>query len=349
MSACINIAGRLVGDGHPTFIIAEAGINHNGSLKIAKMMIDVAANAGVDCVKFQKRHLPSLYRRDVLDDPNKEGQTFQFLIPLLREVELSEAEYYEIVDYCNQRGVMFLCTPWDRPSVDFLEDLQVPAYKIASADMTNFDLLEYVAGKGKPMIVSTGMSTWDEIVATVEFLKGLGAEFMLMHCNSMYPTAYRDVNLRFMEKLRTFGVPVGYSGHERGIVVSAVASALGACAIERHFTLDRTMRGPDHAASIEPEGLARMVKYIRTIEQAMGTGEKRISRGEEVLRESLGKSLVAARDIPAGSVIERDMITVKSPGRGVSPQMMNYLVGKVAPRDIPAETEFLPSDLEAVR
>jgi len=345
MSTSISIGDRAIGPGEPTFVIAEAGINHNGSLKVAKMMIDVAANAGVDCIKFQKRDLDSLYRKDVLSDPNREGQSFQFLIPLLREVELSEEEYVEIAAHCRNRGVLFLCTPWDKPSVDFLETLNVPAYKVASADMTNLDLLEYIAARGKPMIVSTGMSTWEEICKTVDFLKGLRAEFMLMHCNSTYPSAYRDVNLRLMERLAGFGVPIGYSGHERGIVVSTVASALGACVIERHFTLDRTMRGPDHAASIEPEGLTRMVKYMRTVELAMGTDQRRISRGEEMLRESLGKSLVAACDIPEGTLIEREMIVVKSPGRGVSPQMMDSLVGKPAPRDIPAESEFVPSDM----
>jgi len=342
----IRIGEALVGDGHPVYVIAEAGINHNGSLEIAKMLVDVAADAGADCVKFQKRHLPSIYSQRLLADPNREGQQFQFLIPLLREVELSEADYVEVVEHCRRRGITFLCTPWDVRSADFLASLGVPAFKIASADMTNLELLEHCAGKGRPLIVSTGMSRMEEIERTVEFLKAAGAEFMLMHCASTYPTAARDVNLRMMETLRRFGVPVGYSGHERGIVLSAVAAALGACAVERHFTLDRTMRGPDQAASIEPEGLARLVKYIRTVEVALGDGVKRMTRGEGMMRESLGKSVVAAVRIPAGTVITREMLTVRSPGRGLSPQEMEKVVGAVAACDIGEEEVILPSRLE---
>lgn len=342
----IRIGDRLVGDGHPVYVIAEAGINHNGSLELAKMLVDVAADAGADCVKFQKRHLPSVYSRRLLEDPNREGQQFQFLIPLLEEVELSESDYHQIVEHCRARGITFLCTPWDTRSADFLDELGVPAFKIASADMTNLELLEHCASKGKPLIVSTGMSRMEEIERTVEFLRSLGAEFMLMHCTSTYPTAARDVNLRMIETLRRFGVPVGYSGHERGIVLTAVAAALGACCVERHFTLDRTMRGPDHAASIEPEGLARLVKYIRTIEVALGDGVKRFTRGEGLMRECIGKSIVARVPIPAGTTITREMLTVKSPGRGLSPQVMERVIGMVASRDIGEEEVILPSHLE---
>ena len=341
----IKIGDFEIGEGLPTKIIAEIGINHNGSLNIAKKLIDIAVNCGIDIVKFQKRDLSSLYRKDVLEDPNIEGQAFQILVPLLKKVELSEDQFKEIVSYCEQRKIMFLCTPWDKKSVDFLETLGVKAYKTASADMTNLELLEYIASKKKPMIVSTGMSHLEEIEKTVEFLKSLGAEFVLMHCNSTYPAPFRDLNLRFMKVLKEkFDVPVGYSGHERGVIMSTIAAAIGADLIERHFTLDRTMKGPDHAASLEPQGLARIVKYIKTAEIAMGSPIKKFTCGEGLMRESLAKSLVSAVDIKQGNTITKEMITVKGPGKGVSPQRRDELVGKVAKRNIPVDTNFLEED-----
>lgn len=343
----IKIGNRIVGDGYPTLIIVEAGINHNGSLSMAKKMIDVAATCGADVIKFQKRDLNTLYRKDVLDDPNKEGQSFQYLLPLLKELELSEADYHELFDHCKKKGIMFLCTPWDKKSADFLESLGVEAYKIGSPDMTNLELLEYVARKGKPMIVSTGMSRFEEIETTVKFLNSIKAEFILMHCNSTYPCAFKDVNLRFINTLKEkFKVPVGYSGHERGIVISTVAVALGANAIERHFTLDRTMRGPDHAMSIEPQGLARMVKYIRTTEISLGDGKKKFTRGEGVEREVLSKSLVSTMDLKKGTILKKEMITAKSPGKGLSPQLMQELIGKRLKRDVKADTNFEKEDIE---
>ncbi|MFQ5893100.1 MAG: N-acetylneuraminate synthase family protein [Nitrospinota bacterium] len=339
------IGDRPVGEDHPCFVIAEVGVNHNGQLKLALELIDVAVEAKADAVKFQKRSLEHLYQKEILQDPNRAEQAFQYLIPLLREMELSDEDYHTIVEHCRQKGTTFLCSPWDLPSVDFLETLAVPAYKIASADLTNFPLLEHVVDKGKPILLSTGMSSLEEIATTVAFLKKHQAEFALLHCHSTYPAPFEEVNLRFMETLREFGVPVGYSGHERGIAISTVASALGACIIERHITLDRTMVGPDHAASLEPHGFKKMVRDIRQAEVAMGRPRKVLSTMELLNRKLLGKSLVAAQDIPAGTLITREMVTAKGPGKGLSPQRLYDLVGRSAIRFIAQDEYFKDEDI----
>jgi len=341
----IWINNRAIGPGHPVFIIAEIGINHNGSLALARQLIRRAADAGVDAVKFQKRDLASLYRREVLNNPTLGEQALQTTLATLREVELTESDYGALVECCQEEGVLFLCTPFDKPSADFIAHLGAPAFKVASADMTNLDLLEHLCRLHKPLIVSTGMSVLDEITRTVGFLKAQRTPFALLHCNSTYPAAHRDINLRFMGVLRReFDVPVGYSGHERGIAISEAAVALGACVVERHFTLDRTMRGPDHAASLEYPGLAKLVRDIRNVEDAMGSGTKFLNRGEVMNREVLAKSLVATRDIEPGTIITREMIVAKSPAKGISPQRIDELVGRAATRLIATDEYFNEAD-----
>jgi sialic acid synthase SpsE/sugar phosphate isomerase/epimerase len=342
----IKIGDRLIGDGQPAYIIAEIGVNHNGILALALELIDVAVNAGADAVKFQKRSLNRLYPKKYLENANSGEKTLRYLLPILQQVELPDHNYYKILEYCQKKGITFLCSAFDIESADFLAELDVPAYKVASADLTNLPLLDHLAKKDKPLILSTGMSRMDEVEVTVDFLKERGVEFALLHCNSTYPTAFEDVNLLFMEKLRRFGVPVGYSGHERGIAVSTVAAAMGASIIERHITLDRTMDGPDHAASLEPQGFKKMVRDIRQVTEALGTGEEKfISRGEILNREVLGKSLVAARKIEPGEVITPEMIAVKGPALGLSPQNYPGLVGRVAERPIEEDEPFLDRDL----
>lgn len=342
----IKIGDRIVGDGHPPYIIAEIGVNHNGILDYAFQLIDAAARGGADAVKFQKRNLEKLYPSKYLMDSNVGEKNLNYLLPILQQVELSDEDYYRLVGYCRQKNITFLCSAFDEDSADFVEKLSVPAYKTASADMINLPLLDYLTQKELPIIVSTGMSRWEEVVTTVNFLKERNAEFALLHCNSAYPASFDDINLRFMEKLREFGVPVGYSGHERGIAVSTVASALGACIIERHITLDRTMDGPDHAASLEPQGFSKMVRDIRQVTQALGTGkEKYFTMGEILNREVLAKSLVATQRIEVGEKLEPEMITVKGPGQGLSPQRYLELIGRIAERVIEADEPFLERDL----
>jgi sialic acid synthase SpsE/sugar phosphate isomerase/epimerase len=268
------------------------------------------------------------------------------LLPILQRVELPDEAYYEIVEYCDQKGITFLCSAFDEESADFIDQLGVPAFKVASADMTNLPLLDHLIGMGKPLIISTGMSSMDEVEFSVNYLKERKAEFILLHCNSTYPAAFEDINLRFMERLRKFGVPVGYSGHERGIAVSTVASAFGASIIERHITLDRTMDGPDHAASLEPHGFRKLVRDIRQVNTALGMGEEKfISRGEILNREVLGKSLVATRRIKPGEEITSEMVAVKGPALGLSPQKYPQLVGRISTRMIELDEPFTDKDL----
>ena len=342
----IQIGDRLIGDGQPTYIIAEIGVNHNGIIDLAIELIDIAVDAGADAVKFQKRSLDRLYGKKYLENANSGEKTLRYMLPILQQVELPNDAYDKIVEHCRKKGITFLCSAFDPESADFLAGLDVPAYKVASADLTNLPLLDHLARKGKPLILSTGMSRMDEVEITVDFLKERDVSFALLHCNSTYPTAFEDVNLRFMDQLRRFGVPVGYSGHERGIAVSTVATAMGASILERHLTLDRTMDGPDHASSLEPQGFKKMVRDIRQVGMALGTGEEKfISRGEILNREVLGKCLVAARRIEPGERIIPDLIAVKGPALGLSPQRYLELVDRTAGRVIEEDEPFLERDL----
>jgi N-acetylneuraminate synthase len=342
----VRIGDRLVGDDQPTYVIAEIGVNHNGILPLAIELIDAAVSAGADAAKFQKRNLDQLYAQKYLDNANSGEKTLRYLLPILQRVELTDEAYFEIVEYCQHKGITFMCSAFDIQSADFVDQLGVPAFKVASADMTNLPLLDHLIGKNKPLIISTGMSNMDEVEFSVDYLKERNAEFILLHCNSTYPAAFEDINLRFMDRLREFGVPIGYSGHERGIAVSTVASALGACIIERHITLDRTMDGPDHAASLEPYGFRKMVRDIRQVNSALGTGEEKfISRGEILNREVLGKSLLATRRVEPGEKITPEMVTVKGPALGLSPQRYPELIGRTSTRVIEVDEPFTDRDL----
>jgi sialic acid synthase SpsE/sugar phosphate isomerase/epimerase len=346
--AHLNIAGFEVGNGR-TLVIAEIGNNHNGNFDLAIKMIDLAIEAGSDCVKFQMRHLEDVYRQRTL---RKDGEDLgtEYVIDLLRRFELTTDEHRKLADYCTQKGVLYLCTPWDSTSVDILESFAVPAYKVASADLTNLPLLHKLAKTGKPLILSTGMSQTEEVQITVAFLNKLNVKFVLLHCNSTYPAPIHDVQLKWINQLRKIHPLVGYSGHERGINVSLAAVALDACVIERHFTLDRNMEGPDHAASLTHDEFRDMIKGIREIEEALGEGKVRqLSQGEMINRESLGKSLVAATCLPKGVVLSAEHIKVRSPGQGLSPQRYEALLGRTLQHDMSEEDFFYPSDLEDKR
>lgn len=344
----ITVAGRAIGPGHPTFIIAEAGINHNGSLQRAFDLIDTASDAGADAVKFQKRNLGEVYQKKILDNPNSAEQKYQYLIPLLKEFELPNEAFIAMEKYAEKRGIIYMVNPWDKKSCDEIEELlHVPLYKVGSPDFTNNELLEYIAKTKKPMIVSTGMAVQEEIDAGVAFIKKLGVPFAILHCNSTYPAPLDEINLRYMDILNNYGVPVGYSGHERGIAVSIGAVARGASIIERHITVDRDLDGPDHKASLLPDEFAAMVSGIREVERAIGNPIKKLSRGEIMNREMLGKSIVAKVFIADGTVITRDMLTTKSPAKGLSPQKMNDIVGITAARDIPEGDALTADDLTA--
>ena len=344
----VEVGNHVIG-GSRTFVIAEIGNNHNGSVDRAVELVDQAVEVGADCAKFQMRHLEEVYRRRTL---RKDGEDLgtEYVVDLLRRFELATDEHRKLARYCGQKGILYLCTPWDEVSVNVLEQMRVPAYKVASADLTNLPLLDRLCQTGKPLILSTGMSRRDEVQMTVEFIRQRNARFLLLHCNSTYPAPLHDIQLRWMGELRQIHELVGYSGHERGIAVSLAAVALGACAVERHFTLDRSLEGPDHAASLEAGEFKRLVDGIREIEQALGDGgERRISQGEMINRENLAKSLVAAMTLQKGTVILPGHVKVRSPGQGLSPQSYEKLVGRTLQRDLAEEDFFYPSDLTTER
>lgn len=332
----------------PVFVIAEIGNNHNGSLELAKKLIDLAVEAGADCAKFQMRNLRSLYRNAGNANDVSEDLGSQYTLDLLSRFQLSPEEMFAAFDYCKERDIIPLCTPWDLESLSLLEEYGMQAYKVASADLNNHDLLIALAKTGKPLICSTGMSTEQEIIEATALLKRLGAMYVLLHCNSTYPAPFKDVNLAYLDRLREIGeCPVGYSGHERGLNVAIAAVAKGAKVLEKHFTLDKSMEGNDHKVSLLPEEFTAMVQGIRQVEQALGTAsERRLSQGELMNREILAKSLVINCDLEPGQAIAAEMIEVKSPGRGLQPNRKADLIGLKVKRPFKAGDFFFPSDLE---
>ena len=346
-TASVRIGNRPLGDGEPCYVIAEIGNNHNGDFDRAIALVDAAIAAGADCAKFQMRKLDEVYRASSLSGKD-DDLAVEYTLDLLRRFELPTAQQKKIAEYCAAKGIQYLCTPWDATSVAVLEGFGVEAYKVASADLTNLPLLARLAAIGKTLIVSTGMSTTDEIKAAAKFLDERDASYVLLHCQSTYPAALHNIHLRFMETLREIHPVVGYSGHERGIAVSTAAVALGAVVIERHITLDREMEGPDHAASLEPEEFKALVSGIREVEVARGEklAERALSQGELINRENLAKSLVAARDLSSGTVISEADIAVKSPGQGLSPLKMPALLGRKLTRTMAADDYFFQSDLD---
>ncbi len=341
----MKIKNKIIGQDTPTYVIAEAGINHNGKLTLAKKLVDAAVDAEADAIKFQKRNLPSLYPSDMLENPAKYEQNFQYMLPILQQVELSKNDYIEIRKYADSKNIDFICTPFDLPSAKFTYDTGLHAFKISSADLTNYPLLDFVVSKDLPIIISTGMSFKDEIKKTVLFLKKQKAEFAILHCRSAYPVWPRDVNLKMINWLKQFGRPVGYSGHEMGIVIPLVASSMGASIIEKHITMDKTMEGPDHKISLEPHELKRLVRDIRIADQAMGQEKRFLLRGEVMNRELFGKSLVASKDIPKGTSITDTMIKIAGPGKGIPTSKRSELTGRKLDRNIQENDFFYDEDL----
>ena len=344
----INIDKFEIGN-HRAFIIAEIGNNHNGDFNRAKLMIDKAVEMGADCVKFQMRQIKEVYRSKSLEKTGEDLGT-EYIIDLLKKFELSIEQQKDLSNYCRSKGILYMCTPWDTQSVEILEKFKVPAYKVASADLTNLPLLDSLSKTKKPLILSTGMSNNNEINFTVDFLNKRKVKFILLHCNSTYPAPVQDINLNWINELKKIHKLVGYSGHERGINISLGAIALGAKVIERHFTLDRNMEGPDHAASLEFNEFKKLIDGCREIELAMGspdTAERKFSQGEMINRENLAKSLVASKKLVKGQIITHNDIKVLSPGQGLSPQNYDSLVGLKLKRDMEIEDYFFTSDLKS--
>lgn len=341
------IGKHTISEKSPAYVIAEIGNNHNGSLALAKQLIDLAAEAGADCAKFQMRDLGSLYKGGGATDQSADLGA-QYTMDLLNKFQLSNEDMLAAFDHCKLRGMTPMCTPWDIKSLEVLEAYGMEAYKVASADFTNHQLLSALAATGKPLICSTGMSTEAEIKKSADFLKSKSTDFVVLHCNSTYPTPFKDVNLAYIKRLQEItGALVGYSGHERGIAVPVAAVTLGARVIEKHFTVDKGMEGNDHKVSLLPHEFKEMVRQIREVEEAMGdAGERKITQGEMMNREVLAKSLVVNRRVKQGEVITRDMIDIKSPGQGLQPMYIEELIGKKTKRDMEPFEFFFESDLK---
>jgi len=336
----MEIAGRAVGPGQPCFVIAEAGVNHNGDPDMARELIRVAAEAGADAVKFQTFTADKLVTRQAskADYQRASAADSETQFEMLRRLELPRTCYEGLMSQCRESAVLFLSTPFDEESADFLDGLGMAAFKISSGELTNLPFLEYVARKSKPMIVSTGMSDLDEVQQAVAAIKIAGnSQVALLQCVSNYPAEPSTANLRAMKTLaETFHVPVGYSDHVSGNDVALAAVALGACVLEKHFTLNRKLPGPDHQASAEPGELRALIEGIRRVESALGDGRKIPAASEGSTAAIARKSLIAASAIPCGTVLTTAHVAAKRPGTGLPPAARPTIVGLRAKQDIPA-------------
>ena len=334
----IDLGDRKIGHSEPCFIIAEAGVNHDGSLETALQLVDVAVDAGADAVKFQtytaglvvSENAPkAAYQMETTD-------TSESQLDMAKRLELPYDAFRRIKDYCEERGIIFISTPFDLEAADFLDELDVVAFKTPSGEVVNIPYLDHIARKGKPMIVSTGMSKIGEVETAVATIKAAGNdEIVLLHCVSNYPTDPADVNLRAMATMSSaFGLLVGFSDHTLGIEVTVAARALGACVIEKHYTLDRGRSGPDHGSSLEPDELGAMVRGIRKVEVALGDGRKEPAASEANTSDVARRSLLSAAAIPAGTVLTKDLIAILRPGTGLPPAMRDQVIGMRARQHI---------------
>ncbi len=325
-------------------IIAEAGVNHNGSLDIAKQLIDKAVEAGVDIIKFQTFKSEKLVSKSAKQAEYQQrniGKKDESQLAMLKKLELSPSDHEELMDYCREKGIRFFSTAFDLDSIEYLHSLNLGLWKIPSGEITNYPYLRKIAQYHEPIILSTGMCELSDIEATLKVLVGFGVrkeQITILHCNTEYPTPYSDVNLKAMLEIRDrFGVQVGYSDHTQGIEVPIAAVALGASVIEKHFTLDKNMEGPDHKASLEPDELRAMVCAIRNVEQTLGSGHKTISASERKNIDIARKSIVAACPIKKGELFTEENLTVKRPGNGISPMRWSEVIGQTAIKDFEEE------------
>ena len=346
----IEIDGRAIGAGARCFIIAEAGVNHNGDVETAKRLVDVAVESGSDAVKFQTFSVDLLVAPDA---PKAEYQRVttggeESQAEMIRKLELPDAAFRELEAYCEERGIIFLSSPFDHASVDLLDEIGVSAFKVPSGEIVNLPLLRHIAQKGKPVILSTGMSYLGEVERAIRTVREAGNEqLVVLHCISNYPTDASDVNLRAMETMsRAFGVRVGFSDHTLGINVPLAAVALGACLIEKHFTLDRNMAGPDHRASLEPEELKAMVQGIRTVEQALGDGIKEPAESEFNTRQVARRSIYLRTAADAGTVLREEDLVALRPTGGIPPDQFDFVIGRRLRRSLPAGTLLTWNALE---
>jgi N,N'-diacetyllegionaminate synthase len=346
----VRVGGREIGPGRPCFVIAEAGVNHNGDRQLAVALVEAAAAAGVDAVKFQTFRAEGVAapsapkaRYQLETTPGEESQ-----LEMLQRLELDREAHVALKREAERYGLVFLSTPFDPVSVDLLDRLGVDAFKVASPDLTNQPLLEEIGRRGRPVFLSTGLADLREVEQALGVLREAGAaDVVVLHCVSEYPAAAEDVNLRAMMTMREqLGRPVGYSDHTEGSEVALAAVALGACVLEKHFTLDRALPGPDHRASIEPQELEQLVVAVRRVESSLGTGVKKPTEAERRNAAVVRRSLAAADDLPAGIVLTRGMLTSLRPGTGIPPTRIDQVVGRRLARRLARSELLAPDDLE---
>lgn len=341
MNTNIRIEDKLIGQNYPCFIIAEAGVNHDGDINLAKKLIDEAKKAGVDAIKFQTFKTEDLVTRKArmatYQKKNLEADDSQF--NMLKCLELSHEDFTDLKKYCGKKGIIFLSTAHTESEIDFLDPL-VSAHKIASGDLTNIPFLKKIAETKKPIILSTGMGAMKEIKEAVNVVRNQGNnKIVVLHCTTNYPCLPEEVNLKAMLAIQDeIGLPVGYSDHTEGIDVSVLAVAMGARVIEKHFTLDKTLPGPDHRVSLEPKELVQMVKTIRGTEKILGSGVKIPTKSEKTISTVVRKSIIAKVDIPTGARIKAEMLIIKRPGNGIMPKEVYKVIGKIAKADITADS-----------
>lgn len=345
----VYLGPHRVGSGCPTYFIAEIGNNHNGDFFLAKRSIEAAAKVGVHAVKFQKRSIPDVFAKELREKPQTKEEIRGKTYGEYREgLELSLEDFLRLKEIAHFNNVAFFATPFDLPSVDFLEEVNVPFYKIASFDVTNLPLLDYIAHKGRPIILSTGMATLDEVDEAITTILKHNNKLVVLHCVSVYPSPDEHINLGALQELkeRYGGIPIGYSGHEQDILPTLTAIALGACVVERHFTLSKQLPGPDHGSvSIEPAVFSQLVESAHRIRTLFGTGHKELIEGERTSRDKHSKSIVALVDIPQGTSITASMLTCKSPGHGLKPRELSFVIGKKAATDIGADSVLKKEDV----
>ena len=334
----MKIGNKYVGEGEPVFFIAEIGNNHNGDYFLAKRTIEEAVKSGADAVKFQKRFIDEVFAKELQEKPQTKDQIFgKTYGEYRRALELDMENFLKLKDYSQKLGTIFFATPFDQKSADFLEEVGMDVYKIASFDVSNLPLLEHVAKKGKPMFLSSGMHSMEELDEAVKAILKYNNQLIIKHCVSVYPTSDEYLNLNTIPFLRERykPLPIGYSGHEKGFLPTLAAITLGAKSVERHLTLDKNLPGPDHATvSVNPEEFKHMVDSTRRIEKAMGKSGKFLFEAEMPTRDKHSKSIVAKTHIPAGTIVKAEMLSCKSPGYGLKPRMLGEIIGKVAKSDI---------------
>jgi len=334
----IKLGEKVLGEGEPCFIIAEAGVNHNGDINLAKKLIYAAKKAKADAVKFQAFKAEKIATKyaEKARYQKKSTEETKSQLAMLKRLELNDEDFRELYNYAKENNIVFLSSVFDKESVDLLDNLGVSAFKIASGEITNFPLLKYVAKKKKPIILSTGMSTLDGIEDAVKVIRENGTkDIVLLHCVTSYPARKEETNLRIIGTLREkFKLPVGFSDHTLGITIPIAAATLGAVLIEKHFTLDRNLPGPDHKASLEPNELKEMINAIRDVEKALGNGVKKLTKEEKEIRKNVRRSIVARVRIPKGTVITESMLDIKRPGTGIEPKRLDEVIGKRAKKEI---------------